>query len=110
GAQVTLIETCDGPAGLDYQVNAAFALVVGDGAQVERVKIGNEGARALHIETVMASVGAKASYREVTFTTGSAVTRNQLFLCFAAARARPRMCVAPERTCSKTASTSIPPW
>jgi Fe-S cluster assembly protein SufD len=80
GAHVTLIETYDGPAGLDYQVNAALALVVGDGAQVERVKIGNEGASALHIETVMASIGAKASYREFTFTTGSAVTRNQLFL------------------------------
>jgi Fe-S cluster assembly protein SufD len=80
GAQVTLIETCDGPAGLDYQVNGALALVVGDGAQVERIKIGNEGASALHIATVMASVGAKASYREFTFTSGSAVTRNQLFL------------------------------
>ena len=80
GAQVTLIETCDGPAGLDYQVNGALALVVGDGAQVERIKIGNEGASALHIETVMASIGAKASYRELTFTSGGAVTRNQLFL------------------------------
>src|SRR5262249_15150246 len=35
GAHVTLIETYDGPAGLDYQVNGALALVVGDGAQVE---------------------------------------------------------------------------
>jgi Fe-S cluster assembly protein SufD len=80
GAQVTLIETCDGPAGLDYQVNGALALVVGDGAQVERIKIGNEGEAALHIETIMASIGAKAAYREFTFTAGSAVTRNQLFL------------------------------
>jgi Fe-S cluster assembly protein SufD len=80
GAQVTLIETCDGPAGIDYQVNAVLALVIGDGAQVERIRIGNEGAAALHIATVMASVGARASYREFTFTSGSAVTRNQLFL------------------------------
>jgi Fe-S cluster assembly protein SufD len=80
GAHATLIETCDGPAGLDYQINGALVLVVGDGAQVERIKIGNEGAAALHIETIMASIGAKASYREFTFTTGGAVTRNQLFL------------------------------
>src|SRR5262249_6843415 len=80
GAQVTLIETCDGPAGLDYQVNGAVALVVGDGAQVERIKIAHEGATTLHIETIMVSIGAKASYREFTFTAGSAVTRNQLFL------------------------------
>jgi Fe-S cluster assembly protein SufD len=80
GAQATLIETVDGPAGLDYQVNGALALVVGDGAQVERIKIGNEGATALHVATIMVSIGAKARYREFTFTTGGAVTRNQLFL------------------------------
>jgi Fe-S cluster assembly protein SufD len=80
GAQVTLIETYDGPAGIDYQVNGALTVVVGDGAQVERIKIGCESAAALHIATVMASIGAKASYREFTFTTGSAVTRNQLFM------------------------------
>src|SRR5262249_28930315 len=80
GAQVTFIETFRGPAGLDYQVNGALALVVGDGAQVERIKVGDDGAAALHISTIMASIGAKADYREFTFTSGSAVTRNQLFL------------------------------
>jgi Fe-S cluster assembly protein SufD len=80
GAQVTLIETFDGPAGLDYQVNAALALAVGDGAKVERIKIGRDGTAALHISTVMTTIGAKANYRELTFTTGGEVTRNQLFL------------------------------
>jgi Fe-S cluster assembly protein SufD len=80
GAHVTLIETFHGPAGLDYQVNGALVLVVGDGAQVERIAIGDEGAAALHISSVMASIGAKADYREFTFTAGGAVTRNQLFL------------------------------
>ncbi len=80
GAHVTFIETFDGPAVLDYQVNGALALVVGEGAQVERIKIGDEGAAALHIATVMTLIGAKADFREFTFTTGSLVTRNQLFL------------------------------
>jgi Fe-S cluster assembly protein SufD len=80
GAQVTLIETFDGPAGLDYQVNAALELSIGDGARVERIKIGREGAAALHISTVTAAVGAQAHYRDFAFTTGSAVTRNQLFV------------------------------
>jgi Fe-S cluster assembly protein SufD len=80
GARVTLIETHAGPSGLDYQANGALALVVGDGAQVERVKIGDEGAAALHISTVTAKIGARADYREFTFTTGGSVTRNQLFL------------------------------
>ncbi len=80
GAQVTLIETFDGPAAIDYQVNGALALVVGDGAQVERIKIAHDSAAALHIATIMASVGARASLRDFTFTTGGAVTRDQLFL------------------------------
>jgi Fe-S cluster assembly protein SufD len=80
GAEVTFIETYDGPAGLDYQVNGALALVVGEGAKVERIKVSDEGAAALHIVTTMVSIGAKADYREFTFTTGGAVTRNQLFL------------------------------
>jgi Fe-S cluster assembly protein SufD len=80
GAQVTLIETFDGPAGLDYQVNTALELSIGEGAQVERIKIGSEGAAALHISTVTAVVGARAHYRDFAFTTGSAVTRNQLFV------------------------------
>jgi Fe-S cluster assembly protein SufD len=77
---VTFIETYDGPAGLDYQINGALALVVGEGAKVERIKVGDEGITALHIGTTMVSIGAKADYREFTFTTGGAVTRNQLFL------------------------------
>jgi Fe-S cluster assembly protein SufD len=80
GAEVTFIETYDGQAGLDYQVNGALALVVGEGAKVERIKIGDEGAAALHIATTLVSIGADANYREFTFTTGGAVTRNQLFL------------------------------
>ena len=79
-AQVTLIETFDGPAALDYQVNGALALVVGDGAQVERIKIGHDSAAALHIATIMTAIGARASFRDFTFTTGGAVTRDQLFL------------------------------
>jgi len=72
GAQVTLIETFDGPAGLDYQVNTALELSIGDGAQVERIKIGREGAAALHISTVTAAIGAQAHYGDFAFTTGSA--------------------------------------
>jgi len=79
-AQATLIETFEGPAGSDYQVNAALTLSIGDGARVERIKIGLEGASALHIETITAAIGARADYNELTFTTGSAVTRNQLFM------------------------------
>jgi Fe-S cluster assembly protein SufD len=79
-ASLSLIESHEGPAGIDYQANIALELVVGDRAQVERVKIGREGDKALHLSTVMAAVGADALLRDFTLTVGGAVTRNQLFI------------------------------
>ena len=82
GARVMLIESHEGPAGSDYQVNAALELFVGDGAHVDHVKIIGEGADALHVSTLAAAIGAKARFNAFTFTAGGAVVRNQLFLNF----------------------------
>jgi len=82
GARLTLLETFEGPAGVDYQINAALDLVVADGASVDHVKIGSDGSHALHISTLMADLGARASLRDLVFTTGAAVSRNQLFVRF----------------------------
>lgn len=87
GARLTLLETFEGPAGIDYQVNDALELVVGDEAVVDRVKVGAEGDRALHLSTVMAQLGSGAAFRDLAFTTGGAVSRNQLFVRFAGERA-----------------------
>jgi Fe-S cluster assembly protein SufD len=82
GARVMLIESHEGPAGSDYQVNAALELFVGDRAYVDHVKLVGEGADALHVSTLAAAVGAKARFNTFTFTIGGAVVRNQLFLKF----------------------------
>ena len=82
GARAMLIESHEGPAGSDYQVNAALELFVGDEAHVDHVKIIGEGADALHVSTLAAAIGARARFNTFTFTTGGAVVRNQLFLNF----------------------------
>jgi Fe-S cluster assembly protein SufD len=82
GARAMLIESHEGPAGSDYQVNAALELFVGDRAHVDHVKIITEGADALHVSTLAAAIGAKARFNSFTFTSGGAVVRNQLFLKF----------------------------
>src|SRR5258708_31490701 len=46
------------------------------------MKITGAGAGALHISTVMAAIGAHASFNEFLFTAGAAVVRNQLFVRF----------------------------
>ncbi len=82
GARVMLIESHEGQAGSDYQVNAALEMVVGDGAHVDHVKIIGEGDDALHVSTLAAAIGARARVNSFTFTIGGAVVRNQLFLNF----------------------------
>ena len=82
GARVMLIESHEGPAGSDYQVNAALEIFVGDGAHVDHVKLIGEGADALHVSTLGAAIGAHARFNTFTFTAGGAVVRNQLFLKF----------------------------
>jgi Fe-S cluster assembly protein SufD len=83
GAQATLIESHEGPDGIDYQSNTALELLVGDRAQVDHVKICGEGTRAIHVSTFMAALGAQAELRDLVYTAGGAVVRNQLFVRFA---------------------------
>jgi Fe-S cluster assembly protein SufD len=81
-ARAMLIESHEGPAGADYQVNAALEFFVGKAAHVDHVKLITEGADALHVSTLAAAIGAHARFNSFTFTSGGAVVRNQLFLKF----------------------------
>jgi Fe-S cluster assembly protein SufD len=83
GARAMLVESHLGAAANEHQVNAVLELEVGDEAHVDHVKITGEGAGALHVSTLMASIGAHARFNEFLFTTGGAVVRNQLFVRFA---------------------------
>ena len=82
GARLTVIESFNGPAGVDYQVNSALELVIGEGAHVDHVTIGSDGDAALRISTLGAKVGANAIYNGFTYTSGGAVVRNQIFARF----------------------------
>jgi Fe-S cluster assembly protein SufD len=82
GARVMLIESHEGPAASDYQVNGALELFAGDGAHVDHVKVIGEGAQALHVSTLAAAIGAHARFNTFSFIGGGAVVRNQLFLRF----------------------------
>jgi len=82
GARLTLVESHEGPDGRDYQVNTAVELVVGADARVGHIKLTLEGARSLHISSLMALIGAGAELNDFIFNIGGAVVRNQLFLRF----------------------------
>jgi Fe-S cluster assembly protein SufD len=80
GAGLTLLESHEGPDGVDYQINTALDLVVGDRARLNRVKVNTEGDAALHLATLSATIGAKASVSDFAFLTGGLVVRNQMFV------------------------------
>ena len=79
-AEVTIIETFEGPAETDYQVNTGLEIVGGDRAKIDRVVVAREGDRALHLSSSMIRLGAEVKFNDFAFTTGGAVTRNQTFL------------------------------
>jgi len=78
GAKATIIESHDGG---DSQINSALELVVGDDTQVDYVKI-TQG-RALHVGSLLATVGARAKFNSFAFTGDAALVRNQNFIRFA---------------------------
>jgi Fe-S cluster assembly protein SufD len=80
GAGLTLLESHEGPDGVDYQINTALDLVVGDRARLNRVKVNTEGDAALHLATLSATIGAKANVSDFAFLTGGLVVRNQMFV------------------------------
>jgi Fe-S cluster assembly protein SufD len=80
GAGLALLESHHGPDGVDYQVNTAVDLVVGDRARLDRVRVNAEGDAALHLATLSATIGAEAHVSDFTFLTGGRVVRNQLFV------------------------------
>jgi len=82
GAQVTLVESFSGPEGLDYQVNSALELVIGEGARVDHIKFGCDGGAAMRVSTLGVTIAGRANYRDFAFTIGGAVVRNQTFVRF----------------------------
>ena len=78
GAKAIIIENHESG---DAQVNAALELVIGDEAQVDYLKITQ--ARALHVASLLAAIGARTHFNSFAFTSDAKVVRNQSFIRFA---------------------------
>jgi Fe-S cluster assembly protein SufD len=78
GAKATVIEDHDSG---NAQVNAAIELIAGDRAQADYFKLTR--ARAVHVASLLASIGAKATFNSFAFTADVSVVRNQKFIRFA---------------------------
>jgi Fe-S cluster assembly protein SufD len=83
GGKATIIEDHDSG---DAQVNAALELVVSDKAEIDYFKLTRS--RALHVGSLLASVGAEAAFNSFAFTADVNVVRNQNFIRFAGERTK----------------------
>ena len=92
GARACVIERFEGPAATDYQINAGIEISVGERAHLDHIALGLDGDKAIHLRSTMARVGEKAKFHDVAFTSGSAVSRNQTFLCLSGKNIAAELC------------------
>ncbi len=80
GSTATVLEahvTVPG-AVLDGQLNALTEVTVGDRAALTHIKIAVDDNKTVHLANWNVAIGADASYRGFQFTSGQALTRNQI--------------------------------
>lgn len=107
GALVTLVESHEGPAGIDYQTNTTLELRIGDGAEVALERLQAEGDGALHLSTLMAEIGAHARLCTTTLTIGAAVSRHQVFAGFKGDHSDAMICGANLLSGGQHADTTV---
>ena len=80
---VTLVESFVASDGAQaYQVNDATMIALGDGAQLDHVRLMEDGREAFNISTLKAVLGRDATYNIFNLTSGGAVSRYQALLRF----------------------------
>ena len=77
GAQMTLVETYAGADDVAYVVNTATQISVGDGGDLTRIRVQDEGHAAFHLSNSEITMGANARCHDLTLSLGARVSRNQ---------------------------------
>jgi Fe-S cluster assembly protein SufD len=79
GASLTLIETHDSANDAAHQTHALIEIDVAEGASVEYIRNDSSGDKALTLSTFGLTLAKDAVFSGFTMTTGSAVSRQQVF-------------------------------
>jgi Fe-S cluster assembly protein SufD len=77
GSRATLAETYLGTGDV-YLVNAVTELVLGEGAQLEHLKLQDDGARAFHVSSVFAEQGAASRLVAHGLSLGAQIGRSEV--------------------------------
>jgi Fe-S cluster assembly protein SufD len=87
GASATIVETYVGGANQIYWTNAVTEIIAGPGSQIDHCKLQRESMAAFHISTTQVNLAASANFVTHSATLGAALTRNDLNVIMAGARA-----------------------
>jgi Fe-S cluster assembly protein SufD len=79
GASLTLIETHRGKSGAAAQENTVIEFNLGKDASVEHIRVNAADRTAQTLSTVAASVAEGATFNTLSFTSGAALSRHQVF-------------------------------
>ncbi len=84
GARVTLLESFVAADGAQsYQASDTVAVWIGEGAELQHVRLVADAPDAINITSAIFTVGAKARLNTLNMTTGAGVSRYQGYLTFA---------------------------
>jgi len=83
GAELTVLESHEGPDGVAYQPNDALDVTIADGAAFRHTRLNAEGDAAIALSTLSARLGAASHIETVNLVTGAVLSRHQLYLHFA---------------------------
>lgn len=82
GAELTLVESHEGPDGVASQVNDVVDLIVADGASVDHIRLNAEGRDVLALSTTTARLGAHVAFSSINVVAGSKLARHQIYVAF----------------------------
>lgn len=89
GAKVTIVELNEGIGPAPVQINHATAFSVGDGAEVEHVRmVTRQRAETVQVQSLLAEIGGHAAFDSVAVAVNCGVLRQQSFLRYAGEHSR----------------------
>jgi Fe-S cluster assembly protein SufD len=89
GAKVTVVELNEGIGPAPVQINHATAFAVGDGAEVEHVRmVTRQRAETVQVQSLLAEISGHAAFDSVAVAVNCGVLRQQSFLRYAGEHSR----------------------
>ncbi|MCJ2143606.1 SufB/SufD family protein [Methylobacterium sp. E-066] len=85
GAELTLLESHEGPNGLTYQPNDALDVRVGKQAVFRHARLNREGDAAIALSTISVRLDDESQLETVNLVTGAVLSRHQIFMHVAGA-------------------------